>query len=177
MTATGLQAAAAPDNLHAMALNSINRLRWLRLLLTGMRRRWLEISTGVEIHPSASISLSSRFIAGQRGGIRVGADSLIAFKTLLDARDPLTGAVRPIRVGERCFIGGGSMILPGVTIGDGVIVAAGAVVMDDVPGDCIVAGNPARIIRQGIDAGRHGRLPVADENVRSFNVKRGLSQG
>jgi maltose O-acetyltransferase len=155
-----------------MALHSINRLQWLRLLLTGLRRRWLLTSRGVEIHPSASISLTSRFIAGRRGGVRIGAETLVAFKTLLDARDLATGTVRPIRVGERCFIGGGSMILPGITIGDGVIVAAGAVVTADVPGDCIVAGNPARIIRKGISAGRFGRLPVADENVRIYNATR-----
>lgn len=149
-----------------MALASLNRLRPLRLFLTGLRRRWLEWRTGISIDPSCSISLSSRFIAGQPGGIRIGPDTLIAFKTLLDARDPATGAIKPIRIGEKCFIGGGSMIMAGVTIGDQVIVAAGAVVMADVPSHSIVAGNPARVVRSDINVRRFGQLEVAIENTR-----------
>ncbi|OSZ65334.1 hypothetical protein CAP39_12745 [Sphingomonas sp. IBVSS1] len=149
-----------------MALGSLNQLRPLRLFLTGLRRRWLEWRDGIRIHPTASILLSSRFIGGQPGGITVGADTLVAFKTLLDARDLATGTVKPIRIGERCFIGGGSTILPGVTIADEVIVAAGAVVFDDVPARCIVAGNPARVIRSDIEVGRFGRLAGANENTR-----------
>ena len=155
-----------------MALNSINRLRSVRLLLTGLRRRWLWHVRGVAIHPSCSISLTSRFTPGGRGGVTVGADTLIAFKTLIDARDLASGAVRPVRIGQRCFVGGGAIVLAGVTIGDEVIVAAGAVVTGDVPPNSIVAGVPARVIRSGVRLGRHGRLPVADENVRAFNAAR-----
>ena len=53
-------------------------------------------------------------------------------------------------IGKNCLIAINSTILPGVTIGNEVIVGAGAVVTKDVPSNCIVAGNPARIIRQGI---------------------------
>lgn len=155
-----------------MALNSINRLRPLRLLLTGIRRQWLQWRTGIVIDPSCSISLSSRFLPGQPGGITVGADTLVAFKTLIDARDLASGTVQPIRIGARCFIGGGSMILPGVTVGDEAIVAAGAVVSNDVPARCIVAGNPARVIRREIEVGRFGRLKSADENIARFLEQR-----
>ena len=50
----------------------------------------------------------------------------------------------PVRVGAQSFIGMGSILLPGVTIGDGAIVGAGSVVTKDVPSDSVVAGNPAR---------------------------------
>lgn len=53
----------------------------------------------------------------------------------------------PIVIGNRVWIGGNSTILPGITIGDNVIVAAGAVVTKDVPDNAIVGGNPAKIIR------------------------------
>lgn len=151
-----------------MALASLNQLRPLRLFVTGLRRRWLQWRDGVVIDASASISLSSRMIAGRPGGVVVGAESLIAFKTLLDARDLASGEVRPIRIGRRCFIGGGSMIMPGVTIGDESIVAGGAVVMADVPPRSIVAGNPARVIRSDIEVGRFGRLKGADDMSRQL---------
>jgi acetyltransferase-like isoleucine patch superfamily enzyme len=136
------------------------------MVLTGARRRWLAMRRGVIIDPSASISLSSRMLASYRGAIVIGPESLVAFKTLLLTRDPVSGAIAPIMVGRRCFIGGGSMILPGVTIGDESIVGAGSVVVEDVPARCIVGGNPARIIRRDITVGRFGRLAGADEATR-----------
>lgn len=54
----------------------------------------------------------------------------------------------PVRIGDGCWLGARSIILPGVTLGRRVMVAAGAVVTRDVPDDCLVAGNPARIVRE-----------------------------
>lgn len=53
----------------------------------------------------------------------------------------------PIKIGDNVWIGGGAIICPGVTIGNNVTVGAGAVVTKDVPSNVVVAGNPARIIR------------------------------
>lgn len=50
----------------------------------------------------------------------------------------------PVHIGAHCFIGMGATLLPGVSVGDGSIVAAGAVVAKDVPPDTVVAGVPAR---------------------------------
>lgn len=54
---------------------------------------------------------------------------------------------RPVRIGRDVWIGGGAIILPGVTIGDNAIVGAGSVVTHDVPAGATVAGNPARVIK------------------------------
>jgi acetyltransferase-like isoleucine patch superfamily enzyme len=61
-------------------------------------------------------------------------------------RPPGDGDVRPIVVGDNVWIGGRSIIFPGVTIGEGSIVSAGSVVLGDIPPFTVVAGNPARRI-------------------------------
>ncbi len=52
---------------------------------------------------------------------------------------------RPIAIGANVWIGGGAMILPGVTIGDDAIIGAGSVVTRDVPAGGVAVGNPARV--------------------------------
>ena len=58
---------------------------------------------------------------------------------------------RPVTIGDDVWIGGNCTILPGVTIGNNVVVAAGAVVSKDVPDNCVVAGVPAKIINSIFD--------------------------
>jgi maltose O-acetyltransferase len=53
---------------------------------------------------------------------------------------------RPIVIGRNVWIGGGAIILPGVTIGDDAIIGAGSIVTRDVPAGATAAGNPARIL-------------------------------
>jgi len=74
---------------------------------------------------------------------------------LLTATHPVEAALRaqgleyaePISIGDDVWLGGGAIVLPGVTIGDRAVVGAGSVVTRDVPADVVVAGNPARVIR------------------------------
>ena len=55
---------------------------------------------------------------------------------------------KPVVIEEGCWVGLGAMILPGVTLGHGTVVAAGAVVVQEVPPDSYVEGNPANVVRQ-----------------------------
>ena len=54
----------------------------------------------------------------------------------------------PVKIGNGCWIGGGAIILPGVSIGDGTVIGAGSVVTKDIPDNVVVAGNPAKIIKE-----------------------------
>ena len=54
---------------------------------------------------------------------------------------------KPVRIGNDVWIGGNVTILPGVTIGNNVVVAAGAVVTKDIPDNTLVGGVPAKKIR------------------------------
>lgn len=57
-------------------------------------------------------------------------------------------AARPIVIGDNVWLGGGAIVLPGVTIGENSVIGAGAVVTADIPANAVAVGNPARVIRQ-----------------------------
>lgn len=54
----------------------------------------------------------------------------------------------PVRIGENCWIGAGALIMPGVTIGDNVVIGAESVVTKDIPSDVIAVGVPCRVLRE-----------------------------
>lgn len=89
-------------------------------------------------------------------GIHIGENTLVAGGVTILSHDHCkrVGNNQPFLIdtfiGKNCFIAVGAIILPGVKIGDEVIVGAGAVVTKDVPSNTVVAGNPARIIRENI---------------------------
>ncbi len=56
-------------------------------------------------------------------------------------------AAKPIVIGDNVWLGGGAIVLPGVTIGANTVVGAGAVVTRDLPANVVAVGNPARVIR------------------------------
>ncbi len=55
---------------------------------------------------------------------------------------------KPVEIGDHCFVGIGSCIMPGVHMGNYVVVGANSVVTKDVPDYCMVAGSPARVIKK-----------------------------
>ena len=64
----------------------------------------------------------------------------------------------PIHIGKNVWLGANVTVLPGVTIGDGAIIAAGAVVTNDVPANMIAAGVPAKVIREGKTEDKKGEV-------------------
>jgi acetyltransferase-like isoleucine patch superfamily enzyme len=82
--------------------------------------------------------------------IKIGRNCVIGYNTTILAHEYLVDEYRlgEVRIGDRVLVGANSTILPGVTIGDGAIVAAGTVVHKDVPPGAFVGGNPMQIIRE-----------------------------
>lgn len=89
--------------------------------------------------------------------ITIGRNCLFAPRVqLLTATHPVEADLRredleygaPIRIGDDCWLGGGVIVCPGVTIGDRVVIGAGSVVTKDIPSDSVAVGNPARVIRK-----------------------------
>lgn len=152
----------------------LNRLGTLRNLLVSVRRLWLRRVWGMDIHPTAQFSMSTKFDRTFPIGVHVGPHSYIAFEARILTHDRTRGLYLHTRIGANCFIGGRSLILPGVDIGDNCVVGAGSIVTKSVPPRSIVAGNPARIIRSGIEVGPYGRFADADA-TESALVQQGLA--
>lgn len=60
---------------------------------------------------------------------------------------------KPIRIEDEVWIGGGAILLPGVTIGKGSVIGAGAIVTRDIPPYCVAVGNPCRVIKKDNNKG------------------------
>lgn len=89
-------------------------------------------------------------------GVHIGDYTLVAGATIL-THDFCRSLKADVHIGSDCFIAG-ACILPGVTIGNHCIVGIASVVTKDVPDNCMVAGNPARIIKENIKTGHYGVL-------------------
>ncbi|MGE0231397.1 MAG: DapH/DapD/GlmU-related protein [Flavobacteriaceae bacterium] len=143
-------------------MRSLNSLLWLRRALVWVKRFGYTRIWGMDIDPTATFSLSTRFDKTYPKGVHVGPYTYIAFEVAILAHDMSRGLYLHTRIGARCFIGARSMILPGIEIGDECIVGAGSVVTRSVPPRCLVAGNPAQVIRRDIEVGRYGRFAHAE---------------
>ena len=53
-----------------------------------------------------------------------------------------------VHIGKNCWLGSGVVVLPGVTIGDNVVVGAGSIVTKDLPSNVVAVGNPCRVLRE-----------------------------
>lgn len=118
------------------------------------------IATGVEMWAGGNLWMAARSTFAQRcyidarGGVWVGHDVSVSREALLltathDPDSPLFATtLAPVRLEPRSWLGVRALVMPGVTIGEGAVVAAGAVVTADVEPYTIVAGVPARPLRR-----------------------------
>jgi maltose O-acetyltransferase len=101
------------------------------------------VNTGCRFDTSERITIGTRASIAQDVVVLTGSHEVgdHEHRAGLDTR-------RPVTIGDGVWIGARSVVLPGVTVGAGAIVAAGSVVTRDVPPDTLVAGVPARVLRQ-----------------------------
>jgi acetyltransferase-like isoleucine patch superfamily enzyme len=140
----------------------LNRLMVVGHALNALNRLWLVKVWGMDLHNSVHVSLSAKLDRSFPIGVHVGENTWIAFEARILTHDRTRGLHVHTRIGKNCFIGGRSMILPGIEIGDNCVIGAGAVVTKSVPPRSLVAGNPARIIKTDIEVGPYGRFLTAD---------------
>jgi acetyltransferase-like isoleucine patch superfamily enzyme len=125
-----------------------------------------ELHQGVELNPfGGSIRIGGRVWVGPyaviygHGGVEIGDWTLVSMHcTILSSNHAIpdrgtlirhvADELLPTRIGRDVWIGANAVILGGVTVGDGAVVAAGAVVTKDVEPGAMVAGVPARVIRR-----------------------------
>ncbi len=63
----------------------------------------------------------------------------------------------PVHIGCNCWIGAGALIMPGITIGDNVVIGAGSVVVKDIPDNVVAVGNPCKVLR-----------PVGEKDIETY---------
>ena len=125
---------------------------------------------GYDIHYSAIIEGSVLLDKLYPKGIHIGENTLVAGGVTILSHDHCKRVnnnqpfLIDTHIGNNCFIAVGAIILPGVKIGNEVIVGAGAVVTKDVPSNSVVAGNPARIIRNNIKMNTFAAIENWNEN-------------
>ena len=125
---------------------------------------WVQVTSqltnpGVGLTIGADTYVGPRCVLGAGGGIEIGRNVVMgAYVQLLAEDHGFADPARPIneqgvgrqgiRIGDDCWFGNSVIVLDGVSIGVGSVVGAGSVVTRDVPPRTIVAGNPARVIRE-----------------------------
>ena len=78
---------------------------------------------------------------------------------------------KPITIGDNVWLGGGVIIAPGVTLGNNVVVAAGAVVTKSFPDNCVIGGNPAKLIKEIELEEKRAPLTIEREKIDALDKK------
>ena len=126
------------------------RCPWNGLRIRLQRWRGVQIGQQVHIGPGCTLDYPyPYFISIEDGASLAGNDYVLAHSTPMECHaQHVESFVAPTTIGRNAWVGVNVTILPGVIIGEGSIVAAGAVVTKDVPPHTLAAGVPAKVIKQ-----------------------------
>lgn len=111
---------------------------------------------GMDIGQDVRISRGALLDKTNPKGIHIGDFTAVTSGAAILTHDFVNRRHEAVHIGRNCFIGYGAIVLPGVRIGDSVIVTGNSVVGRDVPSNCVVMGNPARVVENNITTGPWG---------------------
>lgn len=131
---------------------------FIRLIVITIRHFILCHLYGMDIDKTARISFGTKLDKTNPKGIHIGKESYLTSGVIVFSHDYSRNLHQDTYIGEKCFIGANAIIMCGITIGNEVIVGSGSIVTKDVPSNCIVVGNPARIIKNNIHTKKYGQL-------------------
>ena len=124
--------------------------------LVELRRISLEKTREFNAEPEDNVYFNANCVVLDCAKVKIGENTFIGPNTQfytpihpLDykTRNTFIESAKPITVGKNCWLGGSVVLLPGVTIGDGCVIGAGAVVTKDIPANSLAVGNPAKVIK------------------------------
>ncbi|TNE34197.1 MAG: acyltransferase [Alphaproteobacteria bacterium] len=147
----------------------------LQITATALRRAYFRKVWGMTIGRGTRISGKAVLDFTNPRGIKIGDFTIVTPGARIFTHDFVGEKHVDTHIGSYCFIGANALVMPGVTIGDHCVVAAGAVVVDDVPGNSMVAGNPARVIRNNIETGVFGMMSSTAPGLREKSETGNLS--
>ncbi len=158
--------------LHCVGHVPLHHVRRFFYRLAGMQiGEGTSIHTGLHLYDPSGIEIGKDTIIGEdavldgRGKIVIGnhvafATGVMVYNSQHDIRDPqFTAVTKVVHIDDYVFIGPRAIILPGVHIGKGAVVGAGAVVTKDVPAGVVVGGVPA--------------VPIGDRPLQHYSYKLG----
>lgn len=137
------------------AIRMYRRAHWFYLHNMKFMARWISQravrKTGIEIHPGATIG--RRLVIDHGAGVVIGETAEIGDDVLIYQGVTLGGTGKDVgkrhpTIGNRVMISSGAKVLGPFKVGDNSRIAAGAVVLEEIPPDCTAAGVPARIVRR-----------------------------
>jgi len=128
----------------------------VRDVVMAVRRLYFIRVWKMDLGEGTVISLSAKLDKTNPRGIHIGRYTVVTFGAAVLTHDYVNGCDRDVHIGDDCFIGAHSIILPGVTIGNHCIVSAASVVARNVPAGSLVAGNPARIVETNLKTTHYG---------------------
>jgi acetyltransferase-like isoleucine patch superfamily enzyme len=191
-------AAFGPGTLMAFPTGAVYGERWIEVgdktMIAELVTMCAGMAPGHDLGPDPVLRLGDRCVIGRGShivahhSIEIGDDVYTGpyvyitdqnhkyedIDTPIGRQWPVNSAVK---VGAGSWLGTGAVILPGATIGRNVVVAAGSVVRGEVPDNCVVAGVPARIVRQYVPGSGWGPPPRPEPAVSALPGQAGPAEG
>ena len=162
-------------------LNDAERAAFYGLPATTRIRERTKIISSENLEIGEHCWIGENTVLDASGGLRIGEHTSIGLNCLVFTHSSWLANMmlenysgsdlierKPVSIGIGCFIGGNSVIMPGVTIGNFVTVQPLSVVAKDIPDRCLVSGNPARVFQRYDDE----YIKAEAQRVRAENARR-----